>query len=40
VFIYHLLGIDTDPDPPDPDLHALDAVPDPDPRSTLERVIY
>jgi hypothetical protein len=27
----YVLGIDTDPDRPDPDRHALDAYPDPDP---------
>jgi hypothetical protein len=29
--LFHQLGIDTDPNRPDPDRHALDADPDPDP---------
>jgi hypothetical protein len=29
--LFHLLGTDTDPDRPDPDLHALDAGPVLDP---------
>ncbi len=32
----HLLGIDTDPDLPDPFLHALDADTDPDPAKWCE----
>jgi hypothetical protein len=30
-YMNHMLGIDTDPDRPDPDQNALDAGPDPDP---------